>query len=463
MKLISKILLLVISIILFIIPTYKVSFGIWFCFFPILYLITKSSPKEYLIYAILFSLITTYNLYWIKDYQTKAFFEAAGIWFFYLLVILLISKLIYEKLGNNLIFVFTPPVFYALFQHIHINSLEPFWLNIGFVQSNSAPLIWYIGGVGITFLILLFGSLLASFFSQKKKWKLVLIVFLVIIVMSSLLFSSLKNYDSDEKIKVGIVQLKNRRSWKWRVEHTDLLIERYKELTLSLRNFNPDLVVWPEYAIPADVYNNEELKRKIALISKDLNCTLVIGSLEWGKGRNHTDNVLVFNKGKLVGKQDALVVFPTDPTDPIALEGSTKKLFRTDKGNFTVNLCYEEVTSRVVRKKTSEANYLIFMSNNQDMFSEKSKYLSSLYSKLRSAENKRFGIRSSNHGYSQLISPTGKVIIRTKEQILKGEIPLIELKRSFYSKYGNLIINLIILLYFISLVNKVWLKKHKFS
>lgn len=448
MKLISKILLLVASIVLFIIPTYKVSFGIWFCFFPILYLASKSSTKEYIIYSVLFSLGASYNIYWIRQYEVGAWLKAAGVWFFCILIALIVSKLIYERFGNGLLFVLSPAVFFAIFQNIRINSIRPFWLNIGIFQSNLAPIIWYIGGVGITFLILLFNSLLASFFIKKNRFKIILIITLILIIAGSLLFSSLKKYSSDKEIKVGVVQLKNRRSWEWRVEHTDFLIKQYRELTLSLRNFNPDLVVWPEYAIPADLYNNEELKKKIAFISKDLDCILVIGSVEWGKGRNHTDNALVFDKGELIGKYDSLVAFPTDPTDPIVLEGSTKKIFKTSSGNFTINLCYEEVSPEVVRRKNSDLNYFLFSVNNQHIFTEKGKYLTSLYSRLRSAENRRFGIRSANYGYSQLISPTGKVIIRTKEQILKGEIPLIKLKRSFYSKYGNLIINIIVLLYF---------------
>jgi len=466
--LIFKYFLVALSIFLYLLAANGYFFLIWIAIAPIFCLIFYTRFREYLFYSLIFSVISTSYIAWMKEYNFKAWLIAATVFIVYFLIILGVAKKLYDRYGNSWIFILTVPTLFVLFQYIKFKGIKCFWLEIGVSQPTMAPLIWYIGGVGITFLIVLFNLFLASLIEKRNKLRLSFLILFLLIIIGCSLYSNLVAYNSETKIKVATIQLNNKESWPGRVKRAEELIDEYRDLTFKLRDFQPDLVIWPEYAIPADIYNAPRLLKKIEDISEEVSTVLVLGSLEWvGEQGDHTDNILVFDKGKFLGKSDAAYVFPSffHSATVIPRNIEKKKIYYSSAGNFATNLCYEELFSNIVRKRAQKINYFIFAANNQDIVEERGDRLVSMFARLRSAENRRFSIRSTNCGYSYFISPTGRVIIKERgdllgNHILKAEIPLLFLGKTFYSEHGNLIINTFIFLYFFILV--IYLLRYKF-
>ena len=82
------------------------------------------------------------------------------------------------------------------------------------------------------------------------------------------------------------------------------------------------------------------------------------------------------------------------------------------------------------------------------------------YSKLRAIENRRAIARSANTGISSFIDKNGKIIKKIdydKNGILIGNVPL-ENKITFYTKYGDYIARIALLMFILTLL--FFIQKH---
>jgi len=297
-------------------------------------------------------------------------------------------------------------------------------------QPMLAPLIWVIGSYGITFLILLMNSIIFSYIIKKDK-KLILIAFmLAIILLSSFTYSYLSQPEG-EKIKIAMIQGNIQENWNWRINNAgEDVFEKYKKMTLEAAKENPDIIIWPEYAIPADLKRNEELLSNLSSFAKKINATLVLGTLQWhdeyyNKDKRFKENIAsVFSQdGEYIGEYSSIKPLMYEKW---TLPGGKLEMFNIKNKKFGITMCYEE-TQRFISKEYSKkgADFIISLANNQRLKNSKGIYLSSLYSRINAAENRKYVLRSTNTGITQVINPYGKIVAkleRNKEDVLITEI-----------------------------------------
>jgi apolipoprotein N-acyltransferase len=149
------------------------------------------------------------------------------------------------------------PSFWLLCEYLRAVFLTGFpWLSLGYSQIDS-PLFVYapvIGEVGITAIVLLINiclvKLITAFNQQKPLAFIPPVTLLAFIGAISIILSQINWVElTDKKIKVALVQGNIPQEIKWSPEQEWPTMLKY--LDLSKVNYNADIIVWPESAIPA--------------------------------------------------------------------------------------------------------------------------------------------------------------------------------------------------------------------
>ena len=446
-----EILFFLLSLLSSILISYGLYFFVWVAFAPLIYLaLTKSTRKAGILSAIYGLIVSIFFFTWVHDpnLETRNKLYIIIIIVFAAYFILFSTAIAYfsKKLKSANMFLLPPVIWLVLMLLYSLLPIHIYWMDFAIFQPMMAPLIWYVGSFGITFLIILFNSVVASYFIKKDKNLAYLIFLLFFLIVACFLYSNYTDFQYKEnKIKVALLQGNFPYSWEWRQEHAfDTLLETYLNMTSQALKEKPDLIIWPEYSIPKDVTKNESILKLLKKTSIDSKSTLILGSLSYINGEKYKDQALVFYPD---GTFEAY-----DSVDPYFMEtwivkGSSVNPFHLNKNKFGITICNEENTQSIIRKyAVNDIQFIVSISNNQ--FFGRGRYIISQFTRLRAAENAKYLVRAANDGITQIVDPFGKVIgsLEPKKQnILIGNI-YVNSYKTFYTKYGNVLVYLLMIL-----------------
>ena len=197
---------------------------------------------------------------------------------------------------------------------------------------------------------------------------------------------------------------------------------------------------------------NKSIFSKIRSTAQSLNVTLIIGAVYYVDEENFTDTAFVF-------KPDG--TFETyDSVEPVFMETSVVKGKKNEplshgQNKFGITICNEESIQSITRAYAAkDAQFIVSMSNNQ--FFGRGRYIISQFTRLRAAENAKYLIRAANDGITQIVNPLGKVVYSLepkKQNILIGDI-YVNSYKTFYTKYGNILVYLLMILSVILILKK---------
>ena len=311
------------------------------------------------------------------------------------------------------------------------NPLGSAWVNFAFFWPMMAPLIWYVKGIGITFLIILSNSLIAEYFFEKNK-KILFALGILFLIVVLCFFYSYYGQAHGKEIKVALIQGNIDQPWVFRVSDLDYVIGTYENLTLSMSDEKPDLVIWPEYSIPTDLTQDKVHYERIYNLSKKMNSYIILGTTTMTPEafndkkfliKKKTDSMVIFSPhGEIVGRYDTPLPMPFDKMVIKGENPYTYNIINTEIANFTIGICFEEMILERFRKKS---DFIITLVNDQIFDDTPGTELISLFPSLIAAENKKYLLRSTNTGVTEIISPYGKVIYKLesfKEGTLIGKI-----------------------------------------
>ncbi len=218
------------------------------------------------------------------------------------------------------------------------------------------------------------------------------------------------------------------------------------------------MVVWPETVLNSSGMVNNRLFSHIQ--SRMGGTRLLIA----GGVRRTISSGGVYNTAFIVnGRNDALfydknILLPYAETAPFGslfggfytaptefLEGRTPPAVRTAAGVIGLSICFEAMYPWFSRLAVREGARLLANISNDGWFGRTSEPILHLrQASVRCIENRRFMVRTSNNGYSALVSPTGDVVsiggLFTRECV-SGEVVLLDI-RTIYSMLGDLIVYL---------------------
>lgn len=313
------------------------------------------------------------------------------------------------------------------------------WLNLGYTQIDS-PLAGYaplLGVYGLGWLTALSAGLLAWMFTASGAAR----------YMGPLLFAALwagglllKTHDwtqaSGTPIRASLVQGNIPQDEKWDPDQQVATLEKYLELTrgewtAQVSNDpdhkHPDLVVWPESAVPAFQHQVQDnflapLSHEARRMGSDLltgipvldrsdwqyyNAVIALGEEESAYYKHH---LVPFGEylplRRFLGT--LLQVMPL-PVADFSAGSLGQPLIRAAGHPVGVSICYEIIFGEEIIAALPEAAYLVNVSNDAWFGDSLAPHQHLEMARMRALETGRFLLRATNTGITAIIGPDGRI------------------------------------------------------
>jgi len=449
----KDIFLALLSALFLILLTYRIHFMAYFAIAPLLIIIYRRKFISSIIFGTITGLVSSLLMFtWVYTYKPYIYILIIIVWTAFFTAFTALTHFLYHRIKYVSLFV-APAVWLWLMLILDITKYGSYVFEFSMYNSLTTPLIWLIGGRGVTFVVIALSSAIAEFAVKQTKKKALVIIVIIIILFSCYAYSSVSEADG-EPFRVVLVQGNFEKTWEWRQDNVLEIFDTYK--SLSEGKIKDGLIVWPEYALPMDiVFYYPLLFEKVKAFVKENEDYLITGSLIYDKETGeHYDSALIFNPdGEFIDYYNS--IYPAFYNEHTLKGDEEIKLFTIEEKKVGIMICAEETDSRIARAQTKQgAQFLVSLSNNQNF--NRGIYLSDLYSKLRAAENYKYFVRATNTGVTQVINPYGKTykIEGNKRKVLIEDIRLNEHKTP-YNIYGD------IPLYMATLLLIIFLRKRR--
>ncbi|MFA6294605.1 MAG: apolipoprotein N-acyltransferase, partial [Victivallales bacterium] len=387
------------------------------------------------------------------------------------------------------------------------------WIGTGFpwnllavTQWKNVPMLQiceFTGVYGLSFLLLFFNISTAlsldvwkNVFRKGKYERPLPFYIAVMLIMVSVIYgtsSSIRLNNTQDKVKINIAVLQGNipQCRMANDEQAKFALDEYLGLSELAVLAKPDLIIWPETAVPIP-YNlahpfGSEYRLRLGQIITKSKIPFLIGTIDFGKvygKKMKPEDIPVYNSALLLDSESGIVdtynkihLVPFGEYTPWgeyypwikekfgmgrSLSAGKRHTVFSLKDNVraTVNICYEDVFPEISRNcALAGANLLIIISNDAwyPNSSEPEQHLA--HAVFRAVETRRPIVRSGNNNGSCVIS-SGGVIVESLSETYDPKTgkaipdPLKKVKGfanfnvevipsaplTFYSRYGNVFI-----------------------
>ncbi len=215
-----------------------------------------------------------------------------------------------------------------------------------------------------------------------------------------------------KKFRVACAQHDLPFPWEWRAAHQDEIYATYERMAVEAGGHGADLVLFPQYQIPEDIYRHPERWGDIARKAKvymALGTYAPVEPLQYGAEAWVVS--LVFGPdGKMIGTHRALhpspfgrpMVVAGEDADPIVIPALAR---------LAILPCFDDVTPRPARmfRKTG-ADFIAAIANDGLFQGTIHPDLHVIRSRLRAVESRRYLVHCTPNGISAVIDPAGRVL-----------------------------------------------------
>lgn len=345
------------------------------------------------------------------------------------------------------------------------------WGAIGYSQYLNLPLAQiadFSGVYGVSFVLMVSNSAITEFWTylknkQPKKGVLQLLL-PFLIVGSALIYGHYKLsfirtvIHSAPQTKIGIIQGNIEQDFKWSKEYKLKTINKYIALSTKLLANNPELIVWPETALPFYYGRNKPLSLKVDMFVRSSQTHFLIGSPAYElSGREpefYNRAYMLSPDATVTGSWDKSHLVPFGEYVPFGNYLKFLGKIIEQAGDYSagkpvfipldfnhhktgVLICFEilfpSISSNFVK---NGATYLTTMTNDAWFGNTSAPGQHFAIAVFRAIENRRSLIRAANTGISGFIEPTGKIVTPTSlftDQAIITETPALEII-SFYTR-----------------------------
>lgn len=485
-------------------PTIDLFLVAWIALVPFLLSLYDKGPKEAFKSGMVLGLLYFFGtLYWI--YHSINHYGGLSLLSSVVVVILLCSYLsLYigifaflfsvaikkTKLPASLI----APVFWVVLEFLRSYMFTGFpWSSIGYSQYKFLTVIQIadITGIyGVSFLVVAFNGALADIFLIKRRTKdmplfplsqtIAGFVLLFVFTLSAVVYGQIRLREErpGKQIKVSVIQGNIEQDRKWEPSYQDEVLGIYKDLSIKeAASSSPSLIVWPETAVPFMFRADRGYTRELIDFQSRLRAYLLFGSVMI-KGRTNeryvlsNSSVLLDDNGTVSYIYDKIHLVPFGEYVPLQkllffinklvvgigdyASGDSHLRATTPYGEFATLICYEIIFPGLVRKFYSNGGDFIVNITNDAWFGKTTgPYQHFSMAVLRAVENRKPVIRAANTGISGFIDSSGRILSKTElfqRTALTAEVKT-DIRKSFYSRYGDLFSYLCIIFSLILLVN----------
>ncbi|OGR60801.1 MAG: apolipoprotein N-acyltransferase, partial [Desulfobacula sp. RIFOXYB2_FULL_45_6] len=349
------------------------------------------------------------------------------------------------------------------------------WGSLGYSQYSNLLFIQtadLFGVYGISFLIVLINYFFADLcimLRKKERQKPVISMFFTLaLVLSALLYglqriSAIDSLmDSAPKPVIAIVQGNIEQDLKWSEEFKNKTVDKYILLSKASLNDNPELVIWPETALPFYYGYERALSDLVDQCIRESKTNYLIGSPAFKSAEKETlyfNRAYMLNRFSIVtGSYDKNHLVPFGEYVPFGKYLTFLGKITAQAGNFStgdksfvpldfkehktgVLICFEILFPNIASGFVKNGADILTTITNDAWFGRTSAPLQHFsMAVFRAVENRRSIARAANTGISGFIDPTGKILETTPlftDQAITRQIPALTLI-SFYTRCGDI-------------------------
>ncbi len=347
-----------------------------------------------------------------------------------------------------------------------LRSLGPLgflWGGLGYSQYKLLPLIQIsslTGFYGVSFLIVMINASLVLLIENSSEGRGMriptavagsLVLSAAVVCFGFLRLSWPMEVRQSRPFRAAVVQVNIDQDVKWDRSYFEQTMGLLEEMTLSAARSHPDLIIWPETAVPSYLLSDSYLLSRVKSLASDAGAALLTGTLEAENGRNYNSVVLlpllgpaaVYRKIHLVPFAEYLPFerrlrrFSVFDRIGSFSSGSVPAVFRLDGLELAPLICFESIFPQPARKCTLKGASIVAVLTNDAWFLRTSAAEHHLaMSVFRAVENGINLIQAANTGISAFVDPCGRITSKSplfERTVLQCEIQL--LGKPFFSLY----------------------------
>lgn len=500
-------LLILFSTILYILsfPKFSWSFLGWVAFIPFFKALENKPARKRFKSGFLAGILSSLGIFYWVTYAMRHYGGLDTITSFSILFLMVLYLALYFGVFAWLWGMFPPKDIFSLLwapsiwvglEYIRTYLLSGFpWELLGHSQYNFLPIIQIAettGVYGISFLIMLVNQTLylllwfnPPFRNWSQKWKGAILTLSLVTLTLIFGYWSLSNQKQKDlqapTLNVSVIQGNIDQSLKWNPAFQEETIRIYKDLTLQTLPKSPELVVWPETAVPFYFLNENHLTPVLFQLARETRAHLLFGSpaAAFRQGKIHFYNraYLLSPEGRL-SFYDKVHLVPFGEYVPLRRflpfvgkivqaigdfsPGSGSYGLSHPKGKIGVLICFETIFPDLSRAFIQEDCRILVNITNDAWYGRTSapyQHLSMLT--FRAVENRVWIARAANTGFSAFIDSSGR-ILKIIPLFQTGEtcatIPL-RGEKTFYNRYGDLLIVFCGIIFLIGIIFRVIKRK----
>ncbi len=335
------------------------------------------------------------------------------------------------------------------------------------------------GPYAVSFLIVFFNTAVAQIISARLKREkvnfspLAAAFFLAVLycIYGTIAIGRLKNEVYVEKINIACIQAFIPSLVKHDPNRNVEILKTYSELTIKASKKKPDLIIWPETALPGYYFDKRITYNVVTNLVKYVDIPLMTGlcrrDISADYYLNYYNSVgLIEPAGNVIGLYDKmhLVMFgeyvpyakylpflklltPIDGSFSCGSGARTLALtIKTNTFEFGPLICFEDVFGYLAREMArAGADILVNLTNDGWFRDSPQPYQHAYISAFRAIETRRPIIRSTNSGITTYINRYGKTVALLKKNgksvdvsgIMYVEVPIYKRKNTLYTKFGD--------------------------
>ncbi|MEE9346120.1 MAG: apolipoprotein N-acyltransferase [Methylococcales bacterium] len=333
------------------------------------------------------------------------------------------------------------------------------WLQIGssLLDSPLAGYIPLIGGYGSGWLAVATAGLIVGLLQTPRntinsKMLSALVIIVVVWGGGQLLKTKQWTTPLGKPFSVALLQGNIAQELKWNPEQKAKIINSYVQLTKE--NWDADLIVWPETAVPAYFHQMQDFYQQLAELAMQHQTNLLIGTLLADvKTKRYYNAVVIpgdqpqiYRKRHLVPFGEYLPFQPVSgwvaqflsmPMSNFSAGEDDQPLLKVAGMSLVTTICYEDSYPAENLSGLPEAAYIVNVSNDAWFADSIAPHQHLQNARMRSLEAGRYTLRATNNGITAVIDPTGQIInqvdqfmttvLRAKVHGMQGATPYVRI------------------------------------
>ena len=361
------------------------------------------------------------------------------------------------------------------------------WGLLGYTQWRWLPMIQaadVVGAYGVSFLVVLVNvALWVGWRARRQDARcsvMPLIVGGVLLLTMGYGWWRLRTPIAGGQVNVAVVQGNIPQSQKWDESRKEDILNTYVRLTRQAARQRPDLIVWPETAVPGFLGADPDVTMALLEVVREIRVPCLVGApTVWLRSDGVVDYnsaVLVTPEGGLEERYNKLHLVPFGEFLPFEryvpwlrrllppmgdfAPGETATVFRLHpspegdrlsarslQSRFSVLICFEDVFPSLARRFVQEgAGWLLVITNDAWFGPTGAAVQHAQASVFRAIENRVSVVRAANTGLSCFIDPWGRLTDSVQDaagrQLLvegmSAQPVLVTAGRSIYQRVGDL-------------------------